>query len=246
MFAICGCSGCVSQRLNDASEAVDQNGNQEYNLNGVRWEVDPVVHQAGATVTWSMATANYAADYIQFDGFITDAQFISVIRAAFDAWEQVTNIDFVEVSDSSNVDIRLGFGDIDGSSGTLGIAYYSWNGSNELTQSFIEFDSGENWNLNIGSTGPGNQRLCGCAARNRPCHRHRAFRRQRRGHGRLSQRRPDGSDPRRYRCGTGDLRFAGLRVVAAAERPAMPIRMGSDCRRIQSTKTLRPARSSAL
>ena len=155
MFAICGCSGCVSQRLNDASEAVDQNGNQEYNLNGVRWEVDPVVHQAGATVTWSMATANYAADYIQFDGFITDAQFISVIRAAFDAWEQVTNIDFVVVSDSSNVDIRLGFGDIDGSSGTLGVAYYSWNGSNELTQSFIEFDSGENWNLNIGSTGPG-------------------------------------------------------------------------------------------
>ncbi len=155
MFAICGCSGCVSQRLNDASDAVEQNGNQEYNLNGVRWEVDPVVHQAGATVTWSMATANYLADYIQFDGFISDAQFISVIRAAFDAWEQVTNIDFVEVSDSSNVDIRLGYGDIDGSSGTLGVAYYSWNGSNELTQSFIEFDSAENWNLNIGGGGPG-------------------------------------------------------------------------------------------
>ncbi len=155
MFAICGCSGCVSQRLNDASDAVEQSGNQEYNLNGVRWEVDPVVHQAGATVTWSMATANYLADYIQFDGFISDAQFLSVIRAAFDAWEQVTNIDFVEVSDSSNVDIRLGYGDIDGSSGTLGVAYYSWNGSNELTQSFIEFDSAENWNLNIGGGGPG-------------------------------------------------------------------------------------------
>ena len=155
MFAICGCSGCVSQRLNDASDAVEQTGNQEYNLNGVRWEVDPIVHQAGATVTWSMATANYVADYIQFDGFISDAQFTSVIRAAFDAWEQVTNIDFVEVSDSSNVDIRLGYGDIDGSSGTLGVAYYSWNGSNELTQSFIEFDSAENWNLNIGGGGPG-------------------------------------------------------------------------------------------
>ena len=151
MIPICGCEGCVSERLNLAADAAEQSGSQEYNLNGVRWEVDPLVHQAGATVTWSIATANYLADYIQFDGFISDAQFISVIRAAFDAWEQVTNIDFVEVSDSSSVDIRLGFGDIDGSSGTLGVAYYSYNGSNELTQSFIEFDSAENWNLNIGS-----------------------------------------------------------------------------------------------
>ncbi len=150
-LAFCGCAGCVAERLENASAMVDEHsGQQGYVLNGVRWEIDPLVHQVGATVTWSIATANYVADYIQFDGFIT-GQFINVIRAAFDAWEAVTNIDFIESSDSSNIDIRLGYGDIDGPSGTLGIAYYSYDSDDILTQSFIEFDESENWDMTIGA-----------------------------------------------------------------------------------------------
>ena len=77
-------------------------GAGEYNLNGVRWEIDPLVHQVGSTVTWSIATTNFLADYVSFDAFITNQAFEDVIRAAFDAWELVTNIDFIETSDSAS------------------------------------------------------------------------------------------------------------------------------------------------
>ncbi|MEL6435937.1 MAG: cadherin domain-containing protein, partial [Pseudomonadota bacterium] len=135
----CACPSCAEVR-----------GEQEFVLNGKRWEVDPVVHQVGSTVTWSMATSNYAADFIQFSSFITNQQFIGVIRAAFDAWEAVTNVNFVEVTDSSNVDIRLGFGQLGGPSGTLGIANYSFSvPSNILVESFIRFDIAETWHYSI-------------------------------------------------------------------------------------------------
>lgn len=155
MVPICGCTGCVGARLHQAAAAMgEQQGHQEYVLNGLRWDIDPLVHQVGSTVTWSIATANYAADYIQFDGFIAGAQFVNVIRAAFDAWEAVTNIDFIESPDSSRNDIRLGWGDLGGPNGTLGIANYSFS-SNILIESFIRFDLAENWNYTIGQAPSG-------------------------------------------------------------------------------------------
>ncbi len=154
MIPFCGCNDCVAGRLEQASDSNEQTASAEYNLTGERWPVDPRLPGQGSTVTWSMAAANYAADYIQFDGFITNAQFISVIRAAFEAWEKVTNIDFVEVADSSNVDVRLGWGDLGGPGGTIGTAYWSYSGDT-ITQSFIEFDRAENWTYNIGPASSG-------------------------------------------------------------------------------------------
>ena len=110
---------------------------------------DPFVHPLGATVTWSIATANYPSDPFKFDTSIGDAGFIAAIRDAFDAWERVTNINFVEVSDSSTVDIRLGYQNIDGPSGTLGETLSYYIGS-ELVQSYIAFDPAENWDVNFG------------------------------------------------------------------------------------------------
>ncbi len=147
--SFCGCQCCQSERLNLASGSERQVHTQEYRLEGFRWAIDPSVHPLGATVTWSIATANYPSDPFKFDTSIGDARFIAVIRDAFDAWERVTNINFVEVSDSSTVDIRLGYQNIDGPSGTLGEALRYYIGS-ELVESFIAFDSEENWNVNFG------------------------------------------------------------------------------------------------
>ena len=85
---------------------------------------------------------------------LSNAQFVSVIRAAFEAWEKVTNIDFVEVADSSNVDVRLGWGDLGGPGGTIGSANWSFSG-NTITESFIRFDRAENWTYNIGPASSG-------------------------------------------------------------------------------------------
>lgn len=101
---------------------------------------------AGSPVSWSIATTNYSADYIQFGSFITSTAAASIIQAAFNAWEAVANIDFVRTSDSSSVDIRLGYYYGDGPSGTLAVANYSYS-SGLLREAFISFDSRENWNL---------------------------------------------------------------------------------------------------
>ena len=66
-----------------------------------------------------------------------------------DAWEAVLDIDFSEVSDHSGVDIRLGWDDIDGSSGTLGEAAYVYSyrsgDYDRLVEAEIRFDTSENW-----------------------------------------------------------------------------------------------------
>ena len=65
----------------------------------------------------------------------------SLIRDAFDAWESVCGVDFVEVSDSSSSDIRIGWtspGYSDGPGGTL--AYYqAWTWTGTTTTSQQEF-----------------------------------------------------------------------------------------------------------
>ena len=139
----------------DGSLPQDEHGTGAYNLNGVRWEIDPLVHQVGSTVTWSIATTNFLADYVSFDAFITNQAFEDVIRAAFDAWELVTNIDFIETSDSASVDVRIGYEDLDGAGGTLGVANYSWDYTDTLVESFISFDLSETWHFLTTPSGSG-------------------------------------------------------------------------------------------
>jgi hypothetical protein len=71
----------------------------------------------------------------------------ATIRAAFDAWEAVASIDFVEVAtDSSAVNIRLGENSIDGASGTLGIAHTRYTRGSIINVD-IECDIAETWAL---------------------------------------------------------------------------------------------------
>ena len=118
----------------------------DYVLNDIKWGA-PTYGTEGGQVTWSFATI-MDSQIFNFDGVISEAAYKALIRAAFDAWEAVSDIDFVEVSDSLNVDIRLGWDAIDGVNGTVGEAAYSYFVNPGVdTFDFVEirFDTAEPW-----------------------------------------------------------------------------------------------------
>ena len=67
-------------------------------LNDVKWG-EPTFGTSGGQVTWSAATTNFQEQPFNFEGALT-GEFQTAVREAFDAWESVANIDFVEVDDS--------------------------------------------------------------------------------------------------------------------------------------------------
>lgn len=117
-----------------------------YELSGIKWG-STQGGTSGGQVTWSFATT--VGDLISFDYRISEPEYQSLIRQAFAAWEKVADIDFREVSDSANVDIRLGWDYIDGASNVAGEAHYTYNYSTSGFDSFIEaeirFDTAEDW-----------------------------------------------------------------------------------------------------
>ncbi len=121
----------------------------DYALTGFKWGNAELGSPAGQ-ITWSFA--QNPGDFSKFDQYITDPGYQALARAAFDAWERVAGIDFVEVTDSSSVDIRLGWSEIDGTFGTVGLTgtseYPLYDGSGNLgsiTEAEIMFDLSENW-----------------------------------------------------------------------------------------------------
>ncbi len=107
----------------------------------------------GGKVTWSFATVSYAGGY-QYDAQISDISYQADIRRAFDTWEKVAGIDFVESTDSPSVGIRLGWDAIDGPSQVVGEARYQGiSDSNfntgaprySITEAEIRFDTDEDW-----------------------------------------------------------------------------------------------------
>lgn len=115
-------------------------------LNELKWG-SATPGTSGGQVTWSFATL--PGVIYSFDAAISSPAYQALIRAAFDAWEAVANIDFVEVADSAAVDIRLGWDAYDGAGGTVGEATYNYspNGSGygTLTYAEIVFDTAETW-----------------------------------------------------------------------------------------------------
>jgi len=81
----------------------------------------------GGLVTWSFA--QYDGDQATFSRSIVEADFADEMRRAFDTWENVANINFQEVpdSESSSVNIRVGWSHFDGVDGILGMCYYRTN-----------------------------------------------------------------------------------------------------------------------
>lgn len=120
----------------------------DYVLTGFKWG-DAEPGTPVGKITWSFA--QNPGDFAEFDQYITDPEYQTLVREAFGEWEQVAGIDFVEVADSRSVDIRLGWSAIDGPFGTIGLAgtleypSSSPGGFGEITEAEIMFDLAEDW-----------------------------------------------------------------------------------------------------
>ena len=82
------------------------------------------------TITWSFYDRSFGEDREDHLGqaFGRDGPggMRGIVRDAFDAWEAVCGVDFVEVSDSTDSDVRIGWArDSDGEGGTLA-SYRTW------------------------------------------------------------------------------------------------------------------------
>jgi Ca2+-binding RTX toxin-like protein len=126
-----------------------------YNFWGGKWG-SSVAGTSGGQVTWSFATSNYDDQAFQFDYSISEAIYQQLVRDAFQTWESVANIDFVEISDSATSDIRLGWDYIDGAYNTVGEASYSYfvtPGFDTIDSAEIRFDTSETWSTDMTAIG---------------------------------------------------------------------------------------------
>jgi len=116
-------------------------------VNQIKWG-SSTPGTSGGQVTWSFATS-LNGQFYNFDAVLSDPTYQALVRAAFQAWEAVANIDFVEVADSAASDIRLGWDFIDGVAGTVGEAFSSYSDAPTGFDTFnaveIRFDTSENW-----------------------------------------------------------------------------------------------------
>ena len=114
-----------------------------YTLSDYKWGRGEKGH-AGGIVNWSFATAGGA-----FTGGISNPLYQALIRDAFQAWENVANIDFVEVVDGSQSSLRLGWDTIDGAYGVIGNAKSQLSKTTaslySVTEAEIRFDLAESW-----------------------------------------------------------------------------------------------------
>jgi hypothetical protein len=108
-----------------------------------KWGLSQASPSTGGVVDFSFALQNFEGQFVSFDSFMTESEFQSEIIDAFGMWETVTNIRFREVPDNANVDIRLGWAEIDEQNGILGDATVPSSGP--LASVIIRFDSNEDW-----------------------------------------------------------------------------------------------------
>lgn len=107
-------------------------------LTGAKWTSDKIV----TTITWSFATL--PGDLVTFASPITATAFRDATRAAFSVWEKLAAIDFVEIADTLESNIRLGWSNIDLRGNTLATATWRY-ASTTLVEAEIEFDRDEAW-----------------------------------------------------------------------------------------------------
>jgi predicted Zn-dependent protease len=80
-------------------------------------------------ITWSLADSAAPADS-PFSSYMSSSQYDSLVEQAFAAWGQASGLTFEQVSDSSQSDIRIGWGDFNtASSGVVGYTTYQMQDS---------------------------------------------------------------------------------------------------------------------
>ncbi len=134
------------------SHSISQSEVREFRLLDSKWGESQEKGTPGGLVSYSFATQNYNGQLREFDSFITEASFQKEILEALSVWEVEADIRFTEVADASNVDIRFGWANIDGSRSILGETSFPSTGP--LNQVVVAFDRDENWF--VGGDAPAN------------------------------------------------------------------------------------------
>jgi hypothetical protein len=150
--------------IDDGGVIMESESSAEFTTTGHKWGSGSW-GTSGGTVTYSFmgngldlsaennATYGSSVAISSLPGF--QACFITEIRNAFAAWQAVSDIRFVQVTDSGSAfnapgavgDIRIGAHTFDGPSGVLAHAYYPPpNGSSAAGD--MHFDRQENWTCN--------------------------------------------------------------------------------------------------
>lgn len=139
-----GCTGSCSHE-NDIYSSGRVFEGQSFELANIKWG-DPQQGTSGGVVTWSFATENRSGQSSDVN-FSTPMPsfFVQEVRDAFDAWEAVADIDFVEVADSNDVNIRVGLGTLDGAgqpgqTNTVGTAFFSFFNDGTFEKAFVVMD----------------------------------------------------------------------------------------------------------
>ncbi len=118
----------------------------EFHLSNMKWGTGEY-GTPGGDVYWSFATS--PGDGFGFSDYITNGTYRDVVRDAFQAWEDVADINFVEVADGAQTQMSLGWDTIDGSFGVVGEARTAGSRSTDtlfsMTEAEIRFDVSENW-----------------------------------------------------------------------------------------------------
>lgn len=120
-----------------------RSGQVSYLFGNVKWGEDDL-GRSGGTVTWSVSLAGLSYNTSLYDL----ADFNAALQDAFQAWENVADIDFVE--SSGDTDIEVFISPLSGS--TVGLAtYYYVPGTNDgdnidtIVEATIELDQNEVW-----------------------------------------------------------------------------------------------------
>lgn len=139
-----GCTGSCSHEDHIQSSGRVFEG-QSFELADIKWG-NPQQGTSGGIVTWSFATENRSGQSSDVN-FSTPMPtfFVQEVRDAFDAWEAVADIDFVEVEDSNDVNIRVGLGTLDGpgspgQTNTVGTAFFSFFNDGTFEKAFVVMD----------------------------------------------------------------------------------------------------------
>jgi predicted Zn-dependent protease len=104
--ALAAASNGLSQAAEMANDSPVSAGAGPNVLEGARWD--------SGTITWSIADSPGTAA-ASFSGYM-GSQYETEIENAFAAWAAASGLKFQEVADSSQSDIRIGWGDLGGSS----------------------------------------------------------------------------------------------------------------------------------
>jgi Ca2+-binding RTX toxin-like protein len=137
---VCGCFSCGSGQNNFQNNATEGNTASEkrasFSASNLKWS------QPGGLGSPVNITYSYSNLLNGDIAGIDSSEVKTAMEEALNLWSSAAPLNFTEVRDSSDSQIRIGSDFIDGNSNTLAFAYFPTNGD-------ITFDSGENWNESL-------------------------------------------------------------------------------------------------